>query len=75
MNLRYERRSTEAPMDFEFTNKDRNVIGEDSPFHTPLKRMSVLLTLRHSFLSCTVVLGISQNFAGTSTPAFSQLPF
>ena len=35
---RYERRSQEAPMDFEFTDKDRDVISVDSPFRTPVKR-------------------------------------
>ncbi|KAF8486703.1 Di-sulfide bridge nucleocytoplasmic transport domain-containing protein [Gautieria morchelliformis] len=38
MNDRYERRSQEAPMDFEFTDKNRNVIPIDSPFRTPVKR-------------------------------------
>lgn len=35
---RYERRSQEAPMDFEFTDKNRDVIPVDSPFRTPVKR-------------------------------------
>ncbi|KAF8577542.1 hypothetical protein K439DRAFT_1639587 [Ramaria rubella] len=38
MTTRYERRSHEAPMDFEFTNKDRDVISVDSPFRSPVKR-------------------------------------
>lgn len=38
MHSRYERRSKEAPMDFEFTDKNRDVISMDSPFRTPVKR-------------------------------------
>ncbi|GJJ08881.1 hypothetical protein Clacol_003101 [Clathrus columnatus] len=59
MNVRYERRSTEAPMDFEFTDKNRNVIGEDSPFRTPLK---------HAILE-------TFGSMSTPAPAFSPSPF